>query len=128
MRGYLMCAAAAGLSLASQLATACPAGQHSECLIPKPRPLHGCAQSICVPNVENPVIAMTNAINDKAVSVAIEGRDNEKIRDREDCMILVTASLGAWGASLGGPWVGLVTGAAGGAASSMACRKAFPLE
>ena len=127
MKTYFVTATSV-LLLSSQAALSCPAGQHSECILPKPKPLHGCAQSICVPNVENPVVEMTKAVNNKALEVAIEGRDSEKVRDREDCMVLVTASLAAWGSYLGGPWVGLVTGAAGGAASSMACRKAFPLE
>ena len=114
-----------GSCLASQAALACPDGQHSECVLP--RPWGGCAQSVCVPNVENPFTAMTRAVNEKALALAIEVRDSQKIRDREDCMVLVTAGLAVWGTSLGGPWVGLVSGAAGGAASSLACRKAFPL-
>jgi len=111
---------------ASQAALACPDGQYRACIVP--RPWGGCAQYACVPKVEDPIAAMTRALNDKALALAIEGRDSEKIRDREDCMVIVTAGLAVWGTSLGGPWVGLASGAAGGAAASIGCRKAFPIN
>lgn len=70
---------------------------------------------------------MMNAINEKAYQLAMTGKENETIQDRNDCVIIVTAGLAAYGTAHGGPWVGLATGAAGGAAASLACRKAFPL-
>jgi len=114
-----------GFWLVANMGMACPNGSHEECVLP--RPWGGCAQKVCMPNIENPVTAMSRVINEKAISLAIEGRDAEKIHDREDCMIMVTAGLAVWGTSLGGPWAGLVSGTVGGAASSMACRKAFPV-
>lgn len=109
----------------SSIAGACPDGQHSECILP--RPWGGCAQSICVPNVDNPFDAIQRAIDNKALDLAISGRDSETIKNREDCIVMVTAALAVWGTTQGGPIAGIAAGAAGAAASSMACRRAFPL-
>ncbi|HYX39589.1 MAG TPA: DUF4157 domain-containing protein [Oligoflexus sp.] len=43
----------AALSLYSANAAACPDRQHEECLIPRPWPAKGCAQKICVPNIDD---------------------------------------------------------------------------
>lgn len=114
------------LVLIAEQSLACPDGQYRTCIIP--RPWGGCAQYACVPKVEDPIAAMTRALNDKATSLAIEGRDSDTIQDRTDCVVIVTAGLATWGTTLGGPWGGLATGISGGAAASLACRKAFPLD
>lgn len=105
---------------------ACPDGQYETCILP--RPFGGCAQNACIPKIHDPIKAMLNAIDAKAFELAISARDNETVQDRNDCIIIVTAGLATWGAMLGGPWGALVGGGAGGAAASLACRKAFPLE
>jgi len=105
---------------------ACPDDQYEACIVP--RPFGGCAQHACLPKIHDPAKAMIDAINDKAFELAISARDNEKVQDRNDCIIIVTAGLATWGAVLGGPWGALIGGGAGGAAASLACRRAFPLE
>lgn len=109
----------------SQISLACPSGQHEECILP--RPWGGCIKRICVPNIHNPLEDIQKAINEKAMQLAITGRESEKIKNREDCMVIVTAGLAAWGAAQGGTIGAVVGGTAGAAASSMACRNVFPL-
>lgn len=70
---------------------------------------------------------LMSAIENKALTLALSGKENETIQDRSDCIVIVTAGLAVWGTAQGGPWVGLAAGATGGAAASLACRKAFPL-
>jgi hypothetical protein len=114
-----------GFCLATTSALACPGGQHSECIIPKP--WGGCAQKICVPNIDNPLDALQKQIENEAYTIAITARENETIKDRQDCVVLVATALAVWGTAKGGPFVGLASGAAGGAAASLACRKVFPI-
>jgi hypothetical protein len=115
-------------ALAPMAAQACPANHHKVCVLP--RPWGGCAQSVCVPNVPipvpNPFPDIQRAIEDKAFELAVSARDEGAVSDRTDCVIIVTASLTAWGASQGGLIGSAIGGVAGGAAARMGCRKAFP--
>lgn len=107
--------------MAAQQSTACPGGQHDECVLPKP--WGGCAQRICVPDVSipNPIDEVNAMISNKAYDIAL----TIETTDYDDCVLATAAGLAAWGATLGGP-VGAGVGAGGGIpVAQIACRRVF---
>lgn len=114
--------------LIGQTLLACPDGEHSECILPRPWPGRGCAQFICVPNVKNPFDSFMQALQSQAFRLADEGERSEVYANREDCVVVVTAGLAIWGTANSGPYGGIAAGAAGAAASRIACRKVFPVD
>jgi len=88
---------------------------HAGCSIARP--------GDCIPKPPNPLSEIKRAVNNKAFSLAIAAKQQNK--DAADCEIIVAAGLSAWGASLGGPYGAFVGSAAGLATARLACRKAF---
>lgn len=119
------------LFLGSQQVLACPENQHEECALP--RPWGGCAQSICVPDFNDPIKDVNDQLQGEADQLAARVHDSGEASDYEDCVPIVTAGVAAAGAKLGasgGPWgaaVGAALGAGGGInMARIACRRAFP--
>lgn len=77
-------------------------------------------------SIPNPLDAVNDAVKNKANELANSAKSQN--RDYDDCVIIVTAGLAAWGSSMGGPYGAAIGGAAGVAASRMACRRAFGHE